>query len=67
MKTKLKKLKVRNPLHAHPLLQKGGVHEKPKKTQRRNAKQQLRKEWFALIQILTSHMNADHSNIGRMA
>lgn len=67
MKTKLKKLKVRNPLHGHPLLQKGGVHEKSKRTLRRNTRQQLRKEWFALILISPSRMNTDYSDIGLVA
>lgn len=62
MKMKLKKPKVRNPLHDHPLLKKGGVHEKSKKTLRRNARQQLRKEWFALMRISPSRMNANYSN-----
>ena len=67
MKTKLEKVKVRNPLHDHPLLQKGGVHEKPKKSLLRIAKQKLRKEWSALILIIPSRMNADYSNYGLVA
>jgi len=39
------KPKIRNPLHDHPLMKKGGVHEKSKKTKRRTEKQQLKKEW----------------------
>ena len=67
MKTKLKKVKVRNPLHDHPLLLKGGVHEKSKKTLRRNAKQQLKKEWSVLMLILPSRINTDYSDIGLVA
>ena len=39
------KPKVRSPLHDHPLMTKGGVHEKSKKAKRRTEKQQLKKEW----------------------
>ncbi len=67
MKTKVKKVKERNPLHDHPLLQKGGVHEKPKKALRKITKQQLKKEWFALILIFSSRMNSDYSNHGLVA
>lgn len=45
MKTKKQKLVARNPLHNHPLLGKGGLHEKSKKAIRRTEKQQLKKEW----------------------
>ncbi|MES9993986.1 MAG: hypothetical protein ABW098_18705 [Candidatus Thiodiazotropha sp.] len=38
----------RNPLHNHPLLSKGGVHEKTNKAKRRKEKQNLRKGWFSL-------------------
>lgn len=47
MKVKVKRLKERNPFHDHPLMKKGGVHEKPEKTKRQVAKQQLKKgEWY---------------------
>lgn len=39
------KPKVRNTLHDHPLMTKGGVHEKSKKAKRRTEKQKLQKEW----------------------
>ena len=67
MKTRLKKMKARNPLYGHPLLKKGGVHEKSKKTLRRNARQQLIKEWFVLMQILPSRMNTNYFAIGLVA
>jgi len=38
--------KPRNLLHNHPLLRKGGVHEKTRKAKRRSEKQALRKAWF---------------------
>ena len=37
--------KIRNPLHGHPLLRKGGVHKKSQKAKRRQEKQALRKAW----------------------
>ncbi|MCU7843233.1 MAG: hypothetical protein KZQ93_05270 [Candidatus Thiodiazotropha sp. (ex Monitilora ramsayi)] len=40
--------KPRNLLHNHPLLRKGGVHEKTQKAKRRKEKQALRKGWFSL-------------------
>ena len=40
--------KPRNLLHSHPLLRKGGVHEKTRKAKRRKEKQALRKAWFSL-------------------
>ncbi|MEJ2620044.1 MAG: hypothetical protein P8163_07215 [Candidatus Thiodiazotropha sp.] len=38
----------RNLLHNHPMLRKGGVHDKPNKAKRRKEKQNLRKAWFSL-------------------
>jgi hypothetical protein len=38
----------RNLLHNHPLLAKGGVHDKTNKAKRRKQKQSLRKAWFSL-------------------
>ena len=46
------KPKERNPLHDHPLMAKGGVHEKSKKAKRRTEKQQLKKEWCYSIAFL---------------
>lgn len=40
--------KLRNPLHGHPLLHKGGAHEKSQKAKRREEKQALRKAWRSL-------------------
>ncbi len=38
----------RNLLHNHPMLRKGGVHDKSNKAKRRKEKQNLRKAWFSL-------------------
>jgi len=40
-----RKSNARNPLHDHPLMRKGGVHEKSDKAKRRNEKQKLKYEW----------------------
>ena len=42
-----KTLKFRNPYHDHPLMKKGGIHEKTEKTKRHAMKVQLQKgEWY---------------------
>ena len=38
----------RNLLHDHPMLRKGGVHDKSNKAKRRKERQGLRKAWFSL-------------------
>lgn len=43
------KTKARNPLHDHPLMRKGGVHEKSNKAKRKKARQEMKKEWFCSI------------------
>jgi hypothetical protein len=49
MKSNPKHNRVRNVLHDHPLLRKGGVHQKTNKAKRRNEKQKLKQDWGALI------------------
>ncbi|MFV1982400.1 MAG: hypothetical protein ACC657_02580 [Thiohalomonadales bacterium] len=61
MKIKVNLTKARNPLHDHPLMQKGGVHEKSKKTKRRIDKQKLKNEWRSLIILLTSVIKERYS------
>lgn len=47
MKIKVTTTRLRNPFHDHPLMKKGGVHEKSDKTKRRIEKQKLKmKEWY---------------------
>ena len=45
MKNTKQKRITRNVLHDHPLMKKGGVHEKTEKAKRQRDKQQLRKSW----------------------
>lgn len=37
----------RNLMHDHPLMKKGGVHDKTTKAKRRTDKQAMRKAWFS--------------------
>lgn len=48
-------LMVRNPLHNHPLLQKGGMHKKTNKALRRKNKVNMNKEWLTqnIVRILS--------------
>jgi len=43
--------KARNLLHNHPLMQKGGVHDRTQKSKRQQDKVQLRKEWLPQIPL----------------
>lgn len=40
--------RLRNLLHDHPLMRKGGVHDKTNKQKRTAEKQQWKKEWGSL-------------------
>ena len=40
------RLRLRNPLHNHPLLKKGGVHKKSTKAIRQADKVKIKKEWL---------------------
>jgi len=44
-----RKARMRNPLHDHPLMRKGGVHDKTNKQKRKGEKQKWKKEWCSLI------------------
>ena len=48
--------KQRNLLHDHPLMRKGGVHEKPYKAKRMVEKQKMKKEWCSLIVLMQCHL-----------
>lgn len=41
-----RKRKTRNLMHDHPLLRKGGIHQKTLKAIRRREKISLKKEWL---------------------
>lgn len=52
MKSKNKPNRARNLLHDHPLLRKGGVHQKSNKAKRRNEKQKLKQDWCPLMAFI---------------
>ena len=65
-----RKSKSRNPFHDHPLMRKGGIHEKTNKQKRKGVKQKWKKEWCSLIavkQLLTntSQNSWGYSSMGR--
>ncbi len=60
MKIKISITKIRNSLHDHPLLRKGGVHDKAEKTKRRSDKQKLKNEWRSLMTFLNSIIKEPH-------
>jgi len=43
---KIKVVSRRNPLHNHPLLGKGGTHNKSNKAKRRKETMAIKKEWL---------------------
>ncbi len=52
--SKVKKQKApRNQLAYAPILRKGGVHEKPYKSERHQQKQKLRKELLSFMSLLS--------------
>lgn len=53
MKIQKQSGRLRNPLYDHPLMRKGGVHEKTNKTKRKGEKQKLRKAWCSLMALLS--------------
>ncbi len=65
MKIKITINKPRNPTHNNPLMRKGGVHEKSRKTKRRIEKQKLKNEWGSLILFLNSVIKEFHLRIAR--
>lgn len=53
--------KARNLLHNHPMMKKGGVHQKSNKAQRKKEKQALRKAWFSPSTVLAAVFGEDHA------
>ena len=49
MKIDKKRSKPRNPLHDHPLLRRGALHEKSSKAKRMDEKRKMKKEWCLLM------------------
>jgi hypothetical protein len=64
---KRKQNRQRNLLHNHPLLRKGGVHEKSNKAKRRNDRQALAMRgffWVHLLSVLRKNHAFFHSPSG---
>lgn len=57
MKIHKYKSRQRNPLHNHPLMRKGGLHEKTTKAKRKSLTQKLKKEWCYLIAFRRAQSN----------
>lgn len=53
-------MRMRNPLHNHPLLKKGGEHRKSNKTLRQQARQALRRGWRSLMAVKMTVMRQRH-------
>jgi hypothetical protein len=51
MAKRKRKSTARNPFHDHPLMRKGGVHEKIYKAKRKGERQKLKKEWCSSIAL----------------
>lgn len=52
-----KSKKLRNPFHNHPLMRKGGIHQKSDKVKRQHEKQKIRKERGCLMALLSLLLN----------
>lgn len=59
-KTKRKAM-ARNPFHDHPLMRKGGVHEKSNKAKRKAEKLRLKQEWCSSMALLQYHLTTPFS------
>ena len=60
------KNKPRNPFHNHPLMFKGGVHEKSDKAKRRTEKQKLKKQWCSLITLNQCYLTTSLFSAGSL-
>lgn len=58
--TQVQTRRMRNPLHDHPLLKKGGKHQKPNKALRQQARQALRRGWRCLMVVVVTGMRQRH-------
>lgn len=58
--TRMQTARMRNPLHDHPLLKKGGKHQKSHKALRQQARQALRQGWRSLMAVMITVMRQRH-------
>jgi hypothetical protein len=61
MKRSIKNARMRNPLHNHPLLRKGGEHRKTNKVLRQQTRQSLRRGWHSLMTVWMTVIRKCHS------
>lgn len=66
MTTNKTKSERRNPFHDHPLMRKGGVHEKNNKAKRKGEKQKLKKEWCSLITLIQCYLKTPFNCVGSL-
>lgn len=66
MATNKRKSKARNPFHDHPLMRKGGVHEKSNKMKRKGEKQKLKKEWCSLMTLMQCYLKKPFNGAGSL-
>ncbi len=60
------KSNARNPFHNHPLMRKGGVHEKNNKAKRKGEKQKLKKEWCSLMTLIQCYLKTPFNGAGSL-
>jgi hypothetical protein len=60
MKRSTNNTRMRNLLHNHPLLRKGGEHRKSNKALRQQTRQALRRGWRSLMAVLMTVMRQRH-------
>lgn len=66
MKASKRVAKPRNPLHDHPLMRKGGVHEKSDKVKRKAEKQKLKREWGCLMAFTECYLTTSFKCTGSL-
>ena len=64
--SKRKKAKQRNPFHDHPLMSRGGVHEKTNKQKRKGEKQKWKKECCSLITLIQCYLKTPFNCAGSL-
>jgi hypothetical protein len=60
MKRPIKNMRMRNLLHNHPLLRKGGEHCKSNKALRQQTRQALRRGWRCLMAVVVTVIRQRH-------
>ena len=66
MATTERKSQRRNLFHDHPLMQKGGAHEKSRKAKCKGGKQKLKKKWCSLITLTPCYLKTPFNCAGSL-